>query len=583
MKLIKHIIIFLAISFFLSCNDSDYLLRTPESNITEPSFWKTPNDLKIFANQFYTTLPDIGGYDQGLYGHDGRSDNMIYENYDIRLAGLTTIPNTGSVLNYSNIRSVNYFLEKGSQLDILDIEKEQANAYLGEGYFFRAWYYFNLLLNYGGVPWIDKVLTTSSPELYSSREDRSLTADRILNDLDVAIEYLKPANSAEPNRLNKEIALALKSRVALFEGTWEKYHSGTSFGASNANPEKYLQIAVEASKDIIDGKYGKIYTIYSTGNPNQDYFNLFNQDDLSTNDEIIFWKKYDYELGTGHNLQRYTGITYPHPTKSLIDSYLCVNGHPISNSNGLYQGDDLPFDIYENRDPRLRQITFVKGDPRTIEGNDTLVTFEKGTIHLSGNLRSPTGFNFKKGLTPNNNSGCQQVDFTSNTALIYFRYAEILLNYVEAKAELGTLTQSDVDLTINKIRDRVNMAHLNISNIVNDPNWDFPELSPVMNEIRRERRNELACEGFRLNDILRWRAHHLISGQKPLGIKFDQSMYPELTPGVNIHLSSDGYVDPYAISLPNGWGFKPDRDYLLPLSKEELTLNPNLVQNPGWN
>ena len=316
--------------------------------------------------------------------------------------------------------------------------------------------------------------------------------------------------------------------------------------------------------------------------PNQDYFNLFNQDDLSSNSEIIFWAKYRFELGTGHNLQRYTGITYPHPTKSLIDSYLCVNGHPISNSNGLYQGDDLPFDIYENRDPRLKQITLVKGDPRTIEGNDTLVTFEKGTIHLSGNLRSPTGFNFKKGLTPNNNSGSQQVDFTSNTAIIYFRYAEILLNYVEAKAELGTLTQSDVDLTINKIRDRVNMAHLNINNIVNDPNWDFPQLSPVMNEIRRERRNELACEGFRLNDILRWRAHHLISGQKPMGIKFDQSMYPELTPGVNIHLSN-GYVDPYAISLPNGWGFKPDRDYLLPLSKEELTLNTNLVQNPGWN
>lgn len=582
MKLIKHIIIFLAIPFFLSCNDSDFLLKTPETNITEPSFWKTTNDLKIFVNQFYNTLPKIGGYDQGLYDDDGRSDNMIYENYDIRLAGLTTIPNLGSVLDYRNIRSVNYFLEKGSQLDISDIEKEQANAYLGEGYFFRAWYYFNLLLNYGGVPWIDKVLTTSSPELYSPREDRSVIVDYILKDLDTAISYLKPAVDAETDRLSKEIALALKSRVALFEGTWEKYHNNTPFAAKSANSQKYLQIAMEASNDIIAGKYGKIYSIHTTGDPNQDYFNLFNQDDLSSNSEIIFWAKYRFELGTGHNLQRYGGVIYPHPTKSLIDSYLCVNGRPISNSNGLYQGDDLPFNIYENRDPRLKQITFVKGDPRTIEGNDTLVTFEKGTIHLSGYLHSPTGFNFKKGLTPNNNSGCQQVDFTSNTAIIYFRYAEILLNYVEAKAELGTLTQADVDLTINKIRDRVNMAHLNINNIVNDPNWDFPQLSPVMNEIRRERRNELACEGFRLNDILRWRAHHLISGQKPMGIKFDQSMYPELTPGVNIHLSN-GYVDPYAISLPNGWGFKPDRDYLLPLSKEELTLNPNLVQNPGWN
>ena len=568
------------ILFSFSCGDS-FLDRPPQVNITEESFWQNTQDMETYLNQFYALFPTYGTYDGGAYWLDRSTDNLIPTTYNARLAGLTVTPTSGSNLYYVNIRAVNYFLEKSAAMTLPENEK---NPYIGEGLFFRAWYYWDLLKEYGGVPWIDKVLTTESPELYSSRTDRSEVATHILNDLDKAIEYLKPASEVSGFRLNKEIALAFKSRVALFEGTWEKYHNGSVFEASNNRSTYFLEAAIEAAQALIEGKYGTSYRIYSTGNIMKDYMNLFNQDNLQNNPEILFWRKYSTDLKFTHNCQRYIGILAGDfgISKTLIDSYLCSNGRPIHNSAGLYKGDDLPYSVFENRDLRLRQLTFVKGDPITIENGDTIKIFERGPLQMAGENFCPTGYQLKKGSSPENTNKVQTTDQTSITAYILFRYAEVLLNYAEAKAELGLLTQDDVDLTINAIRDRVGMAHLSLDNIVEDPAWDFPELSPIINEIRRERRIELACEGFRWDDLRRWRGHRLIKDIKPLGIKYNPKDYPELVIGKNVFLSADGYVDPYATSLPNGWQFNPERDYLAPLTLEELMLNSNLKQNPGW-
>ena len=300
----------------VTCTE-DFLNRSPETSITEDAFWKTTQDLQVFVNQFYVSLPGFGSYDCGQYFKDRNSDNMIPPVYDSRLAGLDITPTSGSSLIYSNIRSVNYFIEKGQALQVPESQILEKNALLGEGYFFRAFYYYDLLNKLGGVPWIDKVLTTESPELYSARDNRNVTANYILADLDKAIELLKSANTAIPFRLNKEIALAFKSRIALFEGTWEKYHAGTVFGVSQGDANQYLQIAMQAAKDIMDSKYGKTYSIYSTGNPESDYFNLFNKTDLQGNNEIIFWKKYDVNLKIAHNCQRYLGISNP-DRKSVV-------------------------------------------------------------------------------------------------------------------------------------------------------------------------------------------------------------------------------------------------------------------------
>lgn len=173
------------------------------------------------------------------------------------------------------------------------------------------------------------------------------------------------------------------------------------------------------------------------------------------------------------------------------------------------------------------------------------------------------------------------------TGLIFMRYAEILLNYAEAKAELGTLMQSDVDKTINLLRERVNMPPLQLNNITTDPHWLFPKLSPVINEVRRERRVELAAEGFRFNDIMRWAAADiLIHGWTPLGAPWAQwdEDFPDMTVGEDIFVNDKGYIEPFKDiqTMQKGYQFDVNRDYLLPIATNELTLNPQLKQNPGW-
>src|SRR5690606_20259858 len=192
----------------------------------------------------------------------------------------------------------------------------------------------------------------------------------------------------------------------------------------------------------------------------------------------------------------------------------------------------------------------------------------------TGDYNAPTGYLIVKGYNPNMIYHVQQFEETPS---ILYRYAEVLLNYAEAKAELGTINQDDIDKTIKKLRDRVGMPNLILTNITPDPKWDFPTLSPIINEVRRERRVELALEGFRLPDILRWAAaDELIFEKRPKG--FLASQHPTNTTPVD----NEGFLDPYKNTIPNGYGFKLDRDYLNSIPVSERVLNPALTQNPGW-
>ncbi|CAL1516377.1 RagB/SusD family nutrient uptake outer membrane protein [Chitinophaga sp. MM2321] len=573
MKIRSSYYIFLIAGLLFTACQKGFLDQRPMDQISEPEFWKTTSDLEVYLNNFYASLPDWGSHNAGPYWVDNNSDNMAPGLFNTRLAGLTTLPNTDGGWGWSNIRSVNLFLEKAPQAS----GGTEKDHYMGEGYFFRAWYYFDLLQRFGNLPWIDKALTTNSEELYQERQSRSVIADHILEDLDKAISLLKDKESAPLFRINRSVALAFKSRVALFEGTWEKYHQGTAFGVEGANPAKYLEQAASAAKTLMDGRK---FAIFNNGNPDKDYSLLFNQSDLSGNSEIIFWRK--YKLGiSSHNGQRYLAIIAGNTgiTRSLVQSYLCTDGQPVAASP-LYQGDNGLLNVVKNRDARLRQLIFVPGDPITIDysgGGDTLSKFQKAAVNLGGDSRDVTGYQIKKGCYPDKT--LQQGDFMSTTAPIIFRLGEVLLNYAEAKAELGVLTQADLDISINLLRDRAGMPHLLLTKIVADPNWDFPGLTGIVNEVRRERRVELACEGFRLNDLLRWKADQLIVNRRPKGAKFVPGDYP---PNTSISLDAQGYLDPYKAALPNGYQFKPERDYLNPLPAYELSLNEKLMQNPGW-
>lgn len=565
------LLLFVCLAMF-SC-EKDFLDRTPMDQVTEPDFFKNPNDLMVYVNQFYTNsmFPRYTNY-----GNDFNSDNEVTEVPNSRLRGTRTVSTSGS-LPFGNVRNINFFFDyydKVEEENDLDSYKQ----YLGEAYFFKGLIYFNLLKSYGDIQWFDHVVETDSPELYQPRTPRSEVVDNIISVLDSAAIYLTEDKTRGAGRVNKWMALLIQSRVALYEGSWEKYHNGTDFGVQGANPDKYFEIAAEASKKIMDSE---IYEVYSTGNPERDYKDLFSRMDYSTNSEVMFWREYDNGLSRGDRdftndrnfrMEKPDGHSI---TKELADAYLAVDGDPI-NVSPLYQGDNTLEDEMENRDPRFYQTIATPGEVWKIPatGSNSYWSEAYANINSSGDYNAPTGYLILKGYNPNMEYHVQQFEETPS---IIFRYGEVLLNYAEAKAELEDITQSDLDISLNKLRDRVAMPDLKIGAISHDPNWDFPGLSPLINEIRRERRIELALEGFRWDDIARWAAaDELIIGKRPKGLKADQlarNSYP---------VDEDGYVDPYQTSMPTGYGFILGRDYLNSIPESEINLNPDLTQNPGW-
>ena len=488
----RLIYIFLCLLFLVSACHDDFLDLAPLDQVSDASFWKTDNDLKLYSNQFYVLFRSFKGRGVGIFMEDITSDNMAFVTIDSRLNGLLTVPASAGGENYDNswsrtfavnynwdyVRSVNIMLENFHKVES---PWESARQYVGEAYFFRAFLYFDLLMSYGDLPWVNTSLTPEDDRLYSSRISRSIIADSIVADLDKATAYMKSKGEVSSYRLNSELALLFKSRVCLYEGTWEKYHAGTVFGVDGSDGRKFLSLAADAAKMLMDRG---LYSINNTGNPTSDYEVCFNQKDFTGNPEIMLWKDYSIDLGMVNHSQRYLEALYGWPghfgiNNWLVESYLCTDGLPISESP-LYAGDLTLDDVFKNRDPRLGQSLFMPGDPSVIDGTDTISIFIRPTFENANNSR--TGYRLKKSLNPhsrNPNAG--------ETGNMLFRYAEALLNYAEAKAELGSLTQSDVDISINILRKRVAMPDLDINNITSDPNWEFPALSPIINEVRRER------------------------------------------------------------------------------------------------
>jgi hypothetical protein len=574
---------------FLSCwsCSEDFLERYPLDELSPQQYFKTANDLKLYANSFYTLLPVHQMYYGGTFYIDQNSDNLVPTVPDMHLSGIRTIPSTGGGWDWSNIREANYFLDHTK--DFTD-ETGEGIIYIAEVQFFKAFLYFQMLKTFGDVPWFSSALTTDSPELFAPRDSRKVVVDSINACLDFAIANLKEIPATEPARVNKESALLLKARVCLYEGTWEKYHQGTPFGVTGEDGSVFLQKAAETAESLMQIGSTGLYK----GPENAEYWSLFNQLDYTGNPEVLLWKRYDVELGVYHLLNQFLpnaggdmGIT-----KSFVDDYLCTDGKPISVSPLFLGYDSISLEA-QNRDPRFAQTLFLPGHMQKINTPPGIpeLQFTKPPIDGVGQWRATTGYCLFKGVNPEYS---QQQNSGGWMGSIIFRFSEALLIYAEAKAELGTITQNDIDISVNLLRGRVGMIPMDLGDITTDPDWDFPELSPVINEIRRERRIELAFEATRWDDLARWRAHRLIENKRPKGIKYigsnlegtyfdiDGSGRPTIIVGENFYVDAEGFTDPYQVALPNGFGFNPDRDYLSPIPSDEITLNDNLVQNPGW-
>lgn len=623
MKNINYIIVIISACFLLpSC--SDFLSKEPLDKITDVSLSYTAEECKLYVNKYYTSFwGSPNGY---IYHNDQGSDNLLNFNYNNNpdlIANLRQVPATGGgwgTGEWGNIRSVNFLLDNYQKSN----EVEKVEPYIGEAYFFRAFFYFEQFLKkFGGVPWIDKILSLDSEELYLPRLSRNELADKILTDLDKAIEWIPSQDSQEKGRVSKEIALLYKARIALYEGTWEKYHAGTVFaGAGDVN--NYLKLARDAASAVINSG---LFDLDNVGVADG-YHILFNQWDYSDSKEVMLWKKFDRAQGFWHNDNRNPGRNGSGAglTKSLVESYLCIDSDgkakPISLA-GNYQGDNNLLTVIANRDPRLSQTMFTPGRPRTIEsGRDTTIIFSKPNINYSDTEKCATGYELAKGA---DSDADEQVTVTGSIkASIIFRYAEALLIYAEVRAELGELTQQDLDITVNKLRDRVGISHLTLDVGYVDPKGDFTaargyegvSVSNILQEIRRERRIEFACEGYRHDDLKRWRAHHLWNHDKIQGAKTAQfkdlswlidffkqypvpaaisgghdefinttvaKWVPECTEGDNYWTDEEGYFAPYQRHIPGGhFEFDPNKSYLLPIPTEQLVLNPDIKQNPGW-
>jgi len=597
-KLINSIaILIVASGFFSSCND-DFLERYPIVNINDGSYWQKANDFMLYSNSFYNRIDLLPSYSGvwitlGTFGEDANegSDTQISLDYNTRMNGEGTVPSTGGgwdINDWTSLRVINYLIDNQKKSSIpLDEIKE----YIGEALFFRSLFYFKKLRDFGDLPYLSNLLQMDSQELFASRLPRNQAVDSIMLDLDHAIEYLPERTASWTGRVTKETAMLLQARIALFEGTWEKYHAlkSTPFMVTGSDGSKFIRKAADVSGALMDLAEQNGNTALANEGMEDGYTNLFNQKDYSANKEILFWRKYSRTDGPTHVIGRYSAEGANRGlTKRMVDSYLCIDGKPISVSP-LYQGDADLKTIVINRDPRMNQ-TITVDDEKHIKWIQLNTFFERPYFEGADDERSATGYQLYKG---HNGDREEWQAVQSTRATIYFRYAEALLIYAEARAELGEITQNDIDKTVNALRRRVGMDEglLDMNNITPDPNWDFQGISPLLNEIRRERKIELVCEGFRRDDIFRWAAaDELIVGYIPKGAVWEQwrnhpgAEQDFLDAWSRLSVDDQGYIEPYKSfsAMNGGYKFNLGRDYLLPLPTNELTLNTNMRQNPGW-
>jgi hypothetical protein len=565
MKAIISISILFIIAFS-ACKKEDFLDRFPQDAISEPTYFKNENDLKLYINQFYDSLPVQSPSPSILNVYnDFNSDNFVPGVINQFLANQITIPPSGGGWaqgNWANIRKINYFLQRYNRAEIDNTLKA---IYAGEARFFRALFYWQKVQRFGAVPWLSKDLTdTSSAQLYGPRLPHKVIMDSVLADLNFAVANTADATNTQfAGRITKDVAQALKSRICLWEGTYRKY-----WGLGD--DQTYLQQAVTASEAIINS--GR-YLIYKTGNAATDYYNLFIQEELKGNKEAILARRYIKDVNM-QSTTRDISNAWPALSKNFVRSFLCSDGLPTSVSP-LYKGDDSLDAELKNRDPRFTQIIATRGFSfkNNADGTKDLMTLPRIPSIV-------TGYGAVKAYSPD---PAQWNINQSTLDLFIFRYAEVLLNYAEAKAELGQADQTVINNTINKIRDRIGMTPMVIASLVKDPKSDFPALPVLLDEIRRERRIELVGEGFRYDDLVRWKAGKLIENPETiLGMKLTptiRAQYPAAQIS-SIQVDANNYIRVYTNITVRTWN---DKLYLYPLPIDQLTLNPALLpQNPGW-
>jgi len=550
MKLNKAFLYLLLLLAGTSCKK--YIDVSNLDSLSDPAFWKNENNVRTYCWEFYNMFPGFG---------NGTSTNGDFYfttfNDDQCTNGLTqyaqTAPATNSDWSFTMVRKANIMLER---IDGVAMNDEAKNNWKGTARFFRALQYFRLVQNFGDVPWYGHTVDAGdSAQLYKPRDPRKLVMDSVLEDINFAVNNLRVPDPSNPNIVNRDVALALKARICLYEGTYRKYH--TELGLT-ADAGRFLQEAKDAAGALIAGPYEL--------NPN--YQTIYNADNLGNilKKEVLLYKRYESTYLAHSTINYlYSSTIISGLNKSAIDAYLCTDGQPIALSP-LYQGDGNLNNTLANRDKRLKLSI------------DTTDLYYKG--HVKNSLSSTTGYRVTKFLPDTN--AMKIIPTGTNTNLTdapLFYLSEVYLNYAEAAAELGQIDQSDLDKTINKLRTRAGVAKLTVDPGFTDPNKDA-DVPSLIWEIRRERRVELMMDGFRYQDLMRWKK----------GVKMTTLLNPDITLGAkvpansSIKINAAGYLMAY--DAGSSREFLEDKHYLSPVPTKEILLYPldmqKAMQNPNW-
>jgi hypothetical protein len=569
----KNILTLIAVAS-LSFSISSCLDLAPQDQLADGNLWTEASDFKYLANNFYGWTRDMSGIFNDEPHADIRSDLMLPKDATNSFShGNNTIPTTDANYTnaYSRIRRCNLLLQNAAGYN----NAESIDQYVGEAHFFRAYFHFELVQLYGDVIIDRKVIDIGSSELTAKRDDRGSVIDFCIEDLNAAIALL-PDAEPERGRINKWAAYAFLSRVALYEGTWQK------FRGNEARGKELLDIAAKAAKAVIDSSVYQLFKPEALGIYAYKY--LFTLEDAqctpvasinkSSNKEYIFYRRHDNDLSRANiNITAGAVANAYHINRKFVNMYLCNDGLPIDKSP-LFEGYATTTSEFAHRDNRMYNCFLQDGekywknnqganriDWKGMEGEDAANA--QTCVVIIG-----TGYqNRKWGTERRVNDYYEGYDFP------IIRYAEVLLNYAEAVYERdGTISDNDLDYSLNLVRGRVNPDMPKLSNnFVNSNGLN------MQTEIRRERTIELYFEGFRIDDLKRWKTAETEMPQPVVGIRWTGTEFASIwAMEVNTPKDADGCI------IREDGRTWTEKNYLLPLPSDQLQLNPNLGQNPGW-
>ncbi|HLR90038.1 MAG TPA: RagB/SusD family nutrient uptake outer membrane protein [Balneolaceae bacterium] len=560
--LLYKVTLFAALLVVSGCEE--HLTRPPLDQMTDETYWTNEENVRTFSWGFYPGF--FTGYGSGFTWGAYFSGQSLNDDFAPTNPPQFTenVPTSGGGWGFANVRKANIFIDR---VQGVDMAPEAVEHWTGVGRFFRGLQYHLLVRSFGDVPWYDEVLEEDDERLYKPRDPRTVVMDNVLSDFKYAAEHVRESDGEDGLTVNRYVVLAYMSRAFLFEGTFLKYHD-----IDQQKAEEYLKEAKWAADQIIQSGNYQV---------SDNYREMFNSLSLAGNPEMILYRKYEigvltHALNSYNNREPQTGVS-----KNAIESYLASDGLPISISPA-YQGDRSIEDVMANRDPRLRETIVPE-------------------LRLNGVVSnySTSGYATHKFLNEEIKDLPEGSSNLNPTDAPVIRYGEVLMNYAEAAAELGTLTQEDLDKSINQLRARgegvvpplqviggqpaVNGA------VYDDPKRD-PDVSPLLWEIRRERRTELMMEGFRLNDLRRWKkldyADTVENPDINRGAWVDRNDYPDLQADVTLDGEGEqGYIVP-STQQQSQRRLYDERVYLNPIPINQITLyrdnGAELSQNPGW-